>query len=169
MPACRRRVDRATTEPVRELWATERCGAGSRAPQNHSLPDSSRALAVFLRSLEVASLTVFALLTGLLGRNTSTVSASVGVLGRSRVMRKNWCLSVGVLVGAGLWLAGCSGSKSSAVGGSAGTGSAAGGSSGGLAGAVGSAGASYCTPLAKRCDGLKVKQCDDSGSSETIT
>jgi len=68
------------------------------------------------------------------------------------------------IVGLGLVLAACSGSKSeTGSGGANGTAGASfgGGSAGGASGA--------CTPGATRCDGLNVKQCDDSGAKETIT
>src|SRR4051812_32345983 len=78
---------------------------------------------------------------------------------------------LGAIIGFGVLLAACSGTKSEGnapngnIGGSGPVG--AGGSSGGV-GPVGAGGVS-CMPGAKRCDGSTVRQCDEFGSKETIT
>lgn len=86
--------------------------------------------------------------------------------------------NVGAIIGLGFLLAACSGTKSETGGGpmsfGGATGSFAGGfSSGGKDSSVGGfasggGSSSSCVPGTKRCDGLSVKQCDDSSSSETI-
>lgn len=89
----------------------------------------------------------------------------------SRVMRRSIGRSVGAIIGFGVLLAACSGTKSEGpsgdgVGGAGPSG--AGGSFGGR-GPIGAGGSISCTPDAKRCDGSSVKQCDESGFKETIT
>jgi len=75
--------------------------------------------------------------------------------------------SVGAIIGLGVLLAACSGTKSE---GSTPVGNVGGAGPVGTGGAEsGGAGGRSCTPGAKRCDGSYVKQCDDSGSNETIT
>lgn len=76
--------------------------------------------------------------------------------------------SVGAIIGLGVLLAACSGTKSEGGAPTVGVGGAAGVPGKGPSGA-GVGGSSSCTPGAKRCDGLSVKQCDESGSKETIT
>jgi len=83
-------------------------------------------------------------------------------------MGKSIWASVGAVVGVGLLLAACSGSKTSDLVANAGAGGD------GFAGMASSSGGNpvmgtNCVPGAKRCDGLNVKQCDDTGVKETIS
>jgi hypothetical protein len=88
-------------------------------------------------------------------------------------MRRSIGRSIGAIIGLGVLLAACSGTKSESGlpnivggGGPFGTGGSA-GNNGPFP--FGGAGSISCMPGAKRCDGLSIKQCDDSGSQETIT
>jgi len=88
-------------------------------------------------------------------------------------MGKSILRSVGVIVGLGFLFAACSGSKSSEPIGSAG-GDSVGGSAGssgpfGASGANAATGGAFCGPGTKRCEGLNIKLCDETGARESIT
>jgi hypothetical protein len=81
--------------------------------------------------------------------------------------------SVGAIIGFGVLLGACSGTRSEGSGPNGGLGGSgpigAAGSFGGGSVASGGVSGVSCMPGAKRCDGSTVRQCDESGSKETIT